>query len=178
MEEEGGDAGKGGSGGDGGDNKPTYEELVAANEKLCILAPAQVTTMVEFGEPGFVWSDSTELIVNPCVEIGLYPVDEETGSVDHARQHGLGRGEGGGREPKPPEERRSERTLVTREATEEAGEGASQREPAWPDTEPLQHGEEVEHREHEDEPPHHELERRDRRLLRTELPGEQRELSG
>jgi len=32
----------------------------------------------EFGEPGFVWSDSTELIVNPCVEIGLYPVDEET----------------------------------------------------------------------------------------------------
>jgi len=33
----------------------------------------------EFGEPGFVWSDSTELIVNPCVEIGMYPVDEETG---------------------------------------------------------------------------------------------------
>ena len=35
----------------------------------------------EFGEPGFVWSDSTELIVNPCVEIGLYPVDEETGQT-------------------------------------------------------------------------------------------------
>ena len=35
----------------------------------------------EFGEPGFVWSDSTELIVNPCVEIGLYPVDEETGET-------------------------------------------------------------------------------------------------
>jgi len=35
----------------------------------------------EFGEPGFVWSDSTELIVNPCVEIGLYPVDEETGNT-------------------------------------------------------------------------------------------------
>jgi ribonucleoside-diphosphate reductase alpha chain len=33
----------------------------------------------EFGEPGFVWSDSTELVVNPCVEIGLYPVDVETG---------------------------------------------------------------------------------------------------
>tara|TARA_R110000824_G_C15231618_1_gene678625 strand:- start:6873 stop:9071 length:2199 start_codon:yes stop_codon:yes gene_type:complete len=29
----------------------------------------------EFGEPGFVWADSTELIVNPCVEIGMYPVD-------------------------------------------------------------------------------------------------------
>ena len=35
----------------------------------------------EFGEPGFVWSDSTELIVNPCVEIGMYPVDEETGKT-------------------------------------------------------------------------------------------------
>ena len=35
----------------------------------------------EFGEPGFVWSDSTELVVNPCVEIGLYPVDIETGST-------------------------------------------------------------------------------------------------
>ncbi len=33
----------------------------------------------EFGEPGFVWADSTELLVNPCVEIGLYPVDVETG---------------------------------------------------------------------------------------------------
>jgi ribonucleoside-diphosphate reductase alpha chain len=33
----------------------------------------------EFGEPGFVWSDSTELLVNPCVEIGLYPVDITTG---------------------------------------------------------------------------------------------------
>ena len=29
----------------------------------------------EFGEPGFVWSDSTEMTVNPCVEIGMYPVD-------------------------------------------------------------------------------------------------------
>ena len=35
----------------------------------------------EFGEPGFVWSDSTELIVNPCVEIGMYPVDEKTGKT-------------------------------------------------------------------------------------------------
>lgn len=32
----------------------------------------------EFGEPGFVWADSTELVVNPCVEIGMYPVDIET----------------------------------------------------------------------------------------------------
>jgi len=35
----------------------------------------------EFGEPGFVWSDSKELVVNPCVEIGLYPVDLETGDT-------------------------------------------------------------------------------------------------
>ena len=40
-----------------------------------------MNSVKEFGEPGFVWSDSTELIVNPCVEIGLYPVDEETGET-------------------------------------------------------------------------------------------------
>lgn len=33
----------------------------------------------EYGEPGFVWADSTELVVNPCVEIGMYPVDVTTG---------------------------------------------------------------------------------------------------
>jgi len=33
----------------------------------------------EFGEPGFIWSDSTELMVNPCAEISMYPVDVETG---------------------------------------------------------------------------------------------------
>jgi ribonucleoside-diphosphate reductase alpha chain len=33
----------------------------------------------EFGEPGFVWADSEDFIVNPCVEIGMYPVDIETG---------------------------------------------------------------------------------------------------
>ena len=47
--------------------------------------PAQFSALMqsvkEFGEPGFVWSDSTELIVNPCVEIGLYPVDEKTGKT-------------------------------------------------------------------------------------------------
>lgn len=35
----------------------------------------------DFGEPGFVWADSTELIVNPCVEIGMWPVDETTGKT-------------------------------------------------------------------------------------------------
>jgi len=33
----------------------------------------------EFGEPGFVWADDEDFIVNPCVEIGMYPVDIETG---------------------------------------------------------------------------------------------------
>lgn len=35
----------------------------------------------EFGEPGFVWADSTEVVYNPCVEIGLFPVDPETGAT-------------------------------------------------------------------------------------------------
>lgn len=38
-----------------------------------------MNSVKEFGEPGFVWSDSTELLVNPCVEIGMWPVDEKTG---------------------------------------------------------------------------------------------------
>ena len=42
---------------------------------------ALMQSVREFGEPGFVWSDSTELIVNPCVEIGMYPVDEKTGKT-------------------------------------------------------------------------------------------------
>ena len=33
----------------------------------------------EFGEPGFIWSDSTEMVFNPCVEIALWPVNEKTG---------------------------------------------------------------------------------------------------
>ena len=43
----------------------------------------------EFGEPGFVWSDSTELIVNPCVEISFFTydiIDEEkfnAWKIDH-----------------------------------------------------------------------------------------------
>jgi ribonucleoside-diphosphate reductase alpha chain len=34
----------------------------------------------EFGEPGFVWTDSLEMTFNPCGEIGLYPqIDDVTG---------------------------------------------------------------------------------------------------
>lgn len=34
----------------------------------------------EFGEPGFVWADSTEILYNPCGEIGMWPVDPDTGA--------------------------------------------------------------------------------------------------
>jgi ribonucleoside-triphosphate reductase len=42
---------------------------------------AEFATLIEstraFGEPGFVWSDDTELLVNPCCEIGMYGYDEK-----------------------------------------------------------------------------------------------------
>jgi ribonucleoside-diphosphate reductase alpha chain len=40
---------------------------------------ALMESVKEFGEPGFIWSESTEMIFNPCVEIGMWPVDEATG---------------------------------------------------------------------------------------------------
>lgn len=33
----------------------------------------------EFGEPGFVWADHIDFIVNPCCEVSMNPVDEKTG---------------------------------------------------------------------------------------------------
>lgn len=33
----------------------------------------------EFGEPGFIWADSTEVVLNPCCEISMWPVHEQTG---------------------------------------------------------------------------------------------------
>jgi ribonucleoside-diphosphate reductase alpha chain len=38
-----------------------------------------MNSVKEFGEPGFIWSDSTEMTFNPCVEVGMWPVDEESG---------------------------------------------------------------------------------------------------
>jgi ribonucleoside-diphosphate reductase alpha chain len=38
-----------------------------------------MVSVKEFGEPGFIWSESREMIFNPCVEIGMWPIDEETG---------------------------------------------------------------------------------------------------
>ena len=40
---------------------------------------ALMGSVKEFGEPGFVWADSTEIMYNPCVEIGMYPVDVDSG---------------------------------------------------------------------------------------------------
>lgn len=31
----------------------------------------------EYGEPGFVWADDTEMLVNPCCEVSLYGYDEK-----------------------------------------------------------------------------------------------------
>lgn len=38
-----------------------------------------IKSIKEFGEPGFVLADSTEILLNPCCEIGMWPVDETTG---------------------------------------------------------------------------------------------------
>jgi len=40
---------------------------------------ALMQSVKEFGEPGFIWSESTEMIFNPCVEIGMWPIEEESG---------------------------------------------------------------------------------------------------
>jgi ribonucleoside-diphosphate reductase alpha chain len=49
-------------------NETTYEQFAALMESV-----------KEFGEPGFIWSESKDMIFNPCVEIGMWPVDETTG---------------------------------------------------------------------------------------------------
>lgn len=38
-----------------------------------------INSVKQFGEPGFVWADSTEIVLNPCCEIGMWPVDVVTG---------------------------------------------------------------------------------------------------
>ena len=49
-------------------NDTTYEQFASLMESV-----------KEFGEPGFIWSESKDMIFNPCVEIGMWPVDEATG---------------------------------------------------------------------------------------------------
>jgi hypothetical protein len=31
-------------------------------------------SVIEFGEPGFIWTDNLEFIYNPCVEVGMMPI--------------------------------------------------------------------------------------------------------
>jgi len=40
---------------------------------------ALINAIRQYGEPGFYFTDSTEQIPNPCCEIGMWPVCEETG---------------------------------------------------------------------------------------------------
>ena len=37
-----------------------------------------IESVKSYGEPGFIFTDSTEFVFNPCVEIGMFPVDLET----------------------------------------------------------------------------------------------------
>lgn len=53
--------------------------LLLKNETEFDEFKALMESVKEFGEPGFIWSESTEMIFNPCVEIGMWPVDEESG---------------------------------------------------------------------------------------------------
>lgn len=54
----------------------------------------------QYGEPGFVWADSTEITYNPCVEIGLYPAITKRdmhevlfGKTWQANGHGVAEGD-------------------------------------------------------------------------------------
>ena len=49
-------------------DETTYEQFAELMESV-----------KEFGEPGFIWSESKDMIFNPCVEIGMWTVDETTG---------------------------------------------------------------------------------------------------
>ncbi len=39
-----------------------------------------MTSVKDFGEPGFIFTDSTEFTYNPCVEIGKYPISDKNES--------------------------------------------------------------------------------------------------
>jgi ribonucleoside-diphosphate reductase alpha chain len=53
--------------------------LLLKNETTLEEFQELMESVKEFGEPGFIWSDSTEMTFNPCVEVGMWPVDEESG---------------------------------------------------------------------------------------------------
>jgi len=53
--------------------------LLLKNETTFEQFETLMQSVKEFGEPGFIWSDDKDMIFNPCVEIGMWPVDELTG---------------------------------------------------------------------------------------------------
>ena len=69
---------------------PSIAVLSARNNSVALLRSETtrdefasfMQSVKEFGEPGFVWVDDLDVIVNPCVEIGMYPkcpVTKKTG---------------------------------------------------------------------------------------------------
>lgn len=49
-----------------------------------------IENVKECGEPGFVWSDNTELLVNPCVEIGLVAYETFLDDQGNIKRHSNG----------------------------------------------------------------------------------------
>lgn len=48
--------------------------LLVRNETTREMYDSLYASIKQFGEPGIIWSDSTEFIFNPCIEIGFMPV--------------------------------------------------------------------------------------------------------
>ena len=55
--------------------------LLLKNETSFEQFAGLMQSVKEFGEPGFIWSESTEMIFNPCVEIGMWPIEESSGKT-------------------------------------------------------------------------------------------------
>jgi len=55
--------------------------LLLKNETTFEQFAILMQSVKEFGEPGFIWSESTEMIFNPCVEIGMWPIEEASGKT-------------------------------------------------------------------------------------------------
>lgn len=81
-----------------GDWHPHSPHLSRANNSALILRhdavreefSALMHAAREWGEPGFVFADSREYMVNPCVEAGFYPVLEvEAEHLPHLARHGI-----------------------------------------------------------------------------------------
>lgn len=70
-----------------GDWRKTNPQRARSNNSAVILrddinALEQFKNLIkstkEFGEPGFIWADDVDYLINPCCEIGMYPIDITT----------------------------------------------------------------------------------------------------